>query len=196
MILDGHTLSIGIGDQTLIYRPMLEFERDQLAELIDSGSETEAEQTWDTFLRQHIVRWTGPLEKVRSLVEGDPKRENADAENLRDGTLLQLTHPHLGIGFDCATCQKYVFDPQKIENPYGIHGPTERTEDMPVQCETTIPCPRGHHTSPKGLSEKNAQAYLHFRRCAAVNTFPDDPIVHNNARIIRDAMYAFKIRNR
>jgi len=51
-------------------------------------------------------------------------------------------------------------------------------------------CPRceGEEKRPNSnadLSERNWRAYQHYRECRAVGRFPDDPIVRQNASLIR-----------
>jgi hypothetical protein len=38
------------------------------------------------------------------------------------------------------------------------------------------------------MSERNHRVFRHYRECAAVGRFPDDPIVRRNAGIIRDVL--------
>lgn len=40
------------------------------------------------------------------------------------------------------------------------------------------------------LSERNVQAWIHYRECQAVNSFPSDEIVRRNAAVIRQAEQA------
>jgi hypothetical protein len=40
------------------------------------------------------------------------------------------------------------------------------------------------------LSLRNQQALRHYRECAAVGSFPDDPIVRRNAALIREVIEA------
>lgn len=47
-----------------------------------------------------------------------------------------------------------------------------------------IGCPKGTPENQKGLSDQNLQALRHYQECKAVGSFPDDPIVRRNARII------------
>ncbi len=46
-------------------------------------------------------------------------------------------------------------------------------------------CPKGTPENPKSLSPKNEQAYQHYRECRAVGVWGDDPIVRQNAAVIR-----------
>lgn len=49
----------------------------------------------------------------------------------------------------------------------------------------TTGCPKGHWTQPIELSRRNLKAWGHYLECKATGNFPDDPIVRQNAGIIR-----------
>jgi len=58
---------------------------------------------------------------------------------------------------------------------------------QPTPCRWCPKIARGdppRPTSAQELSERNAAAFLHYRRCKAVGRFPSDPIVERNAAFI------------
>lgn len=186
MIFDGYNETVELGKHTLVYRPLTEDERLQLAAIIARAGESDAAEIHERFVTKHIVFWSGPqTDDILPILEGNADREKRDAENLYVGTLLQARWPHLGLGFDCRTCQTKWYIPRA--NKFALRG-EHRPEDQPVPCETTTGCPRGHYSDPVCLSPKNEMAFKHYRRCVATGSFPDDPIVSRNAAIIRKAL--------
>lgn len=57
----------------------------------------------------------------------------------------------------------------------------------PPPCEYDS-CPKGTWWNKKELFEINVKALIHYEECKATNSFPDDPIVKRNARIIGDVL--------
>lgn len=55
----------------------------------------------------------------------------------------------------------------------------------PTPCDTSMGCPKGHYDEPKSLSARNAMAFIHYQECKATGSFPEDPVVRKNARLIR-----------
>ena len=55
-------------------------------------------------------------------------------------------------------------------------------------CKTTGGCPKGTPENQNVLTDKNRQAFRHFRECKAVGQFPDDPIVRMNADLIQSVL--------
>ncbi len=89
-------------------------------------------------------------------------------------------------------CTKYLYDdkPGHYANKPVIRN-DEPVERIPlVQLPLCRFCPKipvGARPVPASaieLSERNACAYLHYRRCKAVGRFPVDAIVERNAGII------------
>jgi hypothetical protein len=98
---------------------------------------------------------------------------------------LILFHPTVAYR-DCGHCQKYQYDEDKgrpIEHPKGSGKYVKRHAKLP--CETSTGCAKGTPDNQLSLSQRNQQAYLHYRQCKAVGDFPDDPIVRQNAGLIR-----------
>lgn len=46
-------------------------------------------------------------------------------------------------------------------------------------------CPKGTPENPNTLTEANRRCYDHYQERVAVNSFPNDPLVRQNARIIK-----------
>lgn len=59
-------------------------------------------------------------------------------------------------------------------------------------CRTEKGCPKGTPENQRSLWPENEDCYEHYQECVAVNQFPDDPLVRQNARIIRDVLDTIK----
>lgn len=57
----------------------------------------------------------------------------------------------------------------------------------PMRGRKLIGCPKGTPEEPRSLSRKNQAAYWHWQQCSAIGSFPDDPIVRQNAAVIQQA---------
>ncbi len=55
----------------------------------------------------------------------------------------------------------------------------------PPLCQSRKGCPKGTPENQKTLTPANLDCYMHYRQCRAVGSFPDDPLVRQNAEIIR-----------
>ena len=101
---------------------------------------------------------------------------------------LNLFRPEVAFR-DCVVCQDVLFyeAPDDNAGEMVMRGgkPVKRHAKLPPPCRTKIGCKKGTPENPKSLSEKNQQAYQHYRECRAVGVFPDDPIVTQNAAVIR-----------
>lgn len=87
---------------------------------------------------------------------------------------------------DCGHCLQFLYNEETGAVELNRKGePTKRHFGCPPPCRTHRGCPKGTPEEPKGLSAKNQQAYLFHKECEAVGQFPDDPIVRQNARIIK-----------
>ena len=106
------------------------------------------------------------------------------------GVYLAINHPTVAFR-DCRDCLLYQYDEgtgQRVTNRDGT--PKKRIVRPP--CEYKIDtrtgetkCPKGTPESNSSLTEQNMKAWIHYQECRAVGSFPDDPIVRQNARIIR-----------
>lgn len=96
----------------------------------------------------------------------------------------------------CDTCTRFVhFDePGKFGAVVTRGGkPVRRLPTLPPPCHycpkqpADVPADqRSPHTAVE-LSDKNWQAWQHYRECQATGRFPDDPIVRRNAALIAAA---------
>ena len=107
---------------------------------------------------------------------------------------LAITHPEI-LGRSCEVCEKTVFDDQPdrltarpvIDRATSL--PLVRPAGSPLPCRI---CPRTAQAEDRiranaiSMSEKNWQAWQHYKECKAVGEFPNDPIVRRNAAIIRE----------
>lgn len=106
--------------------------------------------------------------------------------------LLVLQHPMIAIR-DCGHCQEYFYDDDprspQYGNPRTKHNGTDelrkRDSSCPPLCRTPRGCPNGTPEEPQRLTDQNRAAYQHYRECQAVGDFPNDPVVRQNAMIIR-----------
>ena len=75
----------------------------------------------------------------------------------------------------------------KVERPQGSGLNIRRLKGMEPPCRWCPKIPANAVQIPKNaveLSERNAVAYMHYRRCKAVGRFPVDAIVERNAALI------------
>jgi len=90
---------------------------------------------------------------------------------------------------DCADCLVHLYDETTGEVVMGRDkvAPRKRDRSCPAPCrkDPLKGCPKGTAENPISLTPQNERAVIHYRECAAVGTFPDDPIVRRNAAIIR-----------
>lgn len=123
--------------------------------------------------------------------------ERADLQNLRDGILFEGAHPEISC-VTCAQCRVWWFDPLTGQTARDLETrqPLKRPAEATVLCETEIGCVRGHYSAPKGLSDKNRAAVLHYEQCRRAGVFPDDPIVARNRIVIEDAKRVIAERQR
>lgn len=95
---------------------------------------------------------------------------------------LILFHPELAYR-DCQHCLKYLYEEETGKLREFGGEPVERIKPAPCR---TGDCPKGTPENPKTLSDKNLQAYQHWKECKAVGQFPDDAIVRKNASMIQE----------
>jgi hypothetical protein len=97
---------------------------------------------------------------------------------------LEIVHPEVAHR-DCGHCQKWLYDEKtgKVIERGGI--PVERPPGTHPPCRLHIKCPKGTPEQSKALNTRNRKAWWHYLECRAVGRFPDDPIVRQNAAIIR-----------
>jgi hypothetical protein len=100
-----------------------------------------------------------------------------------------LAHPNFAA-LSCAMCEKV----QHVDGVISYRNTTPRTPNPRLKGQVTPcwKCPKIPDEAPRKtrphaieMSYKNRAAYLHYRECSAVGSFPDDPIVRRNAGVIR-----------
>lgn len=212
MIDDGYTAEgrITDGDDTIFirYRPMLSAERRSFLQAYRGWPREVAIAEKCRWLQRHVVdlhpfstvadiTWLPKLfTKLHHILCGlkptddakgwSPYWEVLDARNLKTGIRITVLHPQLDRR-SCKDCKKWWFneDTGAIEKVDGVD--SERPAEFPVMCDTRDGCPVGTPDNQLRLTQKNRMAYLHFLRCEAINSWPDDPIVARNAAVIRRA---------
>lgn len=96
-------------------------------------------------------------------------------------------------GRSCADCKRWLYRPDGSKmvrgRPQDGGLPMLRPQGQPTPCHECpkVPSDAPERTSAHAIepSEKSWLAYQHYLECAAVGSFPDDPIVKRNARVIR-----------
>lgn len=109
-----------------------------------------------------------------------------------NGVLLQLLHPEVAFR-DCGHCQRFLYDEttgQPIPSRKKDGSLRERDSSCPPPCRTSVGCKKGTPENSRELNRANREAWEHFRECQAVGSFPDDPIVRQNAATIHEALQA------
>lgn len=87
----------------------------------------------------------------------------------------------------CDDCQKWEYDEKTGQRLEDRRLPTLYVlRRGPTPCRTPDGCPKGTPEDSKALTFQNWLAYRHYLECKAVGNFPDDPIVKQNAGIIRE----------
>ncbi len=105
---------------------------------------------------------------------------------------LYFSHPN-HFALSCTDCVKYMQkDGILTRRPPRIGQLVLRVPGTVTPC---VKCPKIPDDSPaktrewaQEMSERNRMAFVHYRECAAVGVWPDDPIVRRNAAIIRGAI--------
>ena len=94
---------------------------------------------------------------------------------------LLYRHPAVATR-DCDDCMNFIYDERTGKRQQVAGRPVKRPAGVQPPCQR---CPKVSPTAGVALSEKNAQAYRHYLQCKGVRQFPDDPLVGQNAGIIR-----------
>lgn len=104
--------------------------------------------------------------------------------------MLELLHP-LVASRDCDHCQLYLYD-EKTGMPIPSRKKDgslrKRDSSCPPPCRTSVGCKKGTPENSLALNDTNRQAWEHWKECKAVGSFPDDPVVRQNAAAIDEAM--------
>lgn len=95
----------------------------------------------------------------------------------------------------CGACETYLYANDGTVKPDRRTGlPMLRPAGSPTPCLQCpkVPSPEGFRgdwraarKAAREMTDANRLAYAHYRRCRAVNRFPDDPIVSWCASLIR-----------
>lgn len=104
-------------------------------------------------------------------------------------------HPEVAYR-PCEMCLKYMYDHKTGKllldadgnprlRPTASKAPCQYVLDRPTEIQERA-CGKISPTGGIELNEQNQRAYDHYRECRAVGHFPNDPIVRQNARYIRD----------
>lgn len=102
---------------------------------------------------------------------------------------LLLLHPKWAAR-TCKSCMTHIYgleDGELRRWPDGT--PKRRPLNTVLPCGGCPKIPKGAEPSPRNAQELNDRlwlAYQHYRRCRAVNRWPEDPIIERNAEIIRE----------
>lgn len=202
MILDGYTQHGRIEGYGFSYRPALYDEQLEVMRMLAAYPDDETLVMANAVSRHVIFKATVWLGSSGASLEylfhvcmgwlspdegGDwaKDREARDAKNLMQGVYLELTNPRYA-NRSCEHCKLWYYN-EETGLPI-LRGGEKQPRDGVTLCQTPAGCPKGTPENPKSLSPKNRLAWNHFRGCAATGTFPDDPIVQRNARLIRKAM--------
>ncbi len=100
---------------------------------------------------------------------------------------LLLFHPQVAA-INCVDCQQVVYNLETgdLQEMNGRPQRVPRSPRNPAPCRLGKDrCPKGSPEAGRELSTRNWRAYEHYQRCRAVGRFPHDPIVEQNAAIIR-----------
>lgn len=95
----------------------------------------------------------------------------------------------------CEDCRKWMYNHETGDLVMRNGEPVLRVKGVKLPCEMSVgqpfdvrqrACAKVAPDAGLELSEKNLQAYQHYRECKAVGEFPDDPIVRQNAATISE----------
>lgn len=196
----------GFDSRRFAFRPTLSNERREVSLMLRVFK---SEDLVNHVIRKHLVWESSPYESWTDaeqdflfyvIMGKEPPQfghvpTQADVQNLYDGVILELTQPQFAKR-DCSDCKKWWYDDDTGKVVMKGGKPLLRPADSVLLCQTEAGCPKGTPENSKALSPRNRMAWNHFRDCAAVGQFPDDPIVRRNARVIRSAMAVAAKRKR
>lgn len=104
---------------------------------------------------------------------------------------MRLYHLHpTYASLPCDVCEKYLHKDGVLTRRRGMELPVLRPAGVVTPC---FKCPKIPDDAPERarqyaveMSDRNRQAFRHYRECKATGRFPDDPIVRRNAGLIRE----------
>ena len=207
MICDGHNETGELNGDQFVYRPLRMRHRKAVWEELRRFPQRIAMRLEREIVESRIVaaEWSCAVhdfddETYAALWKltfgiGRTEQEQADETNLHRGVYVLRRWPHMER-VSCEQCRVWQWNPLTGEQHKQMGVPLKR------RCEGTLcdalsrewgqlsgtACPRGYWAKPNDLSEKNRLAYQHYQACEAAGSFLDDPLVMDNARIIRDAI--------
>lgn len=177
---------ITVNGRDLLIRRMIRCEREKLFSWIPNQGKWSVQSVLASRVIEGEPNWTDDWDDLWVEISGirSDESEQSDIDNLYRGVLLAHRHPEVA-GRDCNSCREWWYGPngRPLVDSQGL----KRKRVGVVPCETQIGCPKGHYSNQTDLSQKNQNAYEHYLECRAVCSFPDDPIVRRNAKIIRQA---------
>lgn len=103
---------------------------------------------------------------------------------------MEILHPEVA-GRDCGVCREYDHDIDSgiLRRQKGTNEPIRRTAKNLPPCMTERGCPKGTPENQRDFNQRNRWAWRHFITCQAMGRFPDDPLVHQNADLIANALF-------
>lgn len=99
------------------------------------------------------------------------------------GVLLMLQDSAVA-NRDCDQCTLYVFNETEAKPEIRNGKPVARPKGTATPCFYNR-CVKGKPNAYTALLPHNWYAYEHYKECEATGSFPDDPIVRRNARLIK-----------
>lgn len=106
--------------------------------------------------------------------------DGPDIANLKKSLEIALTHPLLSLR-SCDMCRKWWFDEDTGYVCQNAGGPVKRPSYSILACDTNTGCPKGHHSHPIEMNERNQQAWKHFLEWRHVGL----PDLHKQCSIVR-----------
>jgi hypothetical protein len=97
--------------------------------------------------------------------------------------------------FSCDDCERWLHTDGVFSERgrYPLRVRVERPKGMLTPCRA--PCPKIPFDAPEKtrryaveLSERGWRVWTHYRECAAVGQFPDDPLVRRHASLLRQVI--------
>ena len=196
LINDGYNQTCVMGGEEFVFRPLPLSCRRELAIAMKPLSRDGRNRMMLRTINERLVGgfefdgqgWPeSQLAKLWATVIGVDNDDLSDEINLRSGVRLLMLWPSLAQ-MDCLKCRQhwYYFENGELKLATRDGKPQTRPAET-LPCEVSS-CPVGHYSKQRRLSEKNLQAFRHYHECRATGSFPDDPIVRRNARVIQWAM--------
>ena len=107
-------------------------------------------------------------------------------KKLISGIRLIMLYPQIAFR-DCEDCKQWVYDEEMGEREKKGGEYVPRYKGVKPPCGYSQGCVKGSPENSSALNEQNTQALQFIRECKAVGSFPNDPIVRQNAALIEMA---------